>query len=153
MRTFQAVSPLSEPKGDEEIDRFTLSYMGGLARDRIHQLVLSAFIESGLTKSQLAKRMGKDKSRVSKILNTSSNLTAETFGEVLFAIEGSCPAVSRTWPLRESRLNLREPAWFSDCVDAVRIHHISTPAEIKVSTTQRPTFRIVSAETRELENV
>lgn len=121
MRTFQEASKLSEPVGDEPIDRFTLSYMAGLARDRIHQVILHAFEESGLTKAQLARRLGMDKSRLSRILNTSSNITAETMGEVLFAIDGSCPAVSRNWPLKEQPRNLREPEWFSDCLDGARI--------------------------------
>lgn len=127
MRTFQEASALSEPQGDEPIDQFTLAYMAGLARDRIHQLLLVAFEESGLTKAQLARRLDWDKSRVSKVLNTSSNLTAETLGEVLFAIDGSCPRVSRDRPMRESRQNLREPVWFADCVDGVRLKAAPSP--------------------------
>lgn len=129
MRTFREASALSEPRDNDPIDRFTLSYMAGLARDRIHQVILAAFIESGLTKSDLARRLGMDKSRVSKILNTSSNITAETLGQVLFAIDGSCPTVARNWPLREKRHNLREPEWFADCLDGVRINTTSTPRQ------------------------
>lgn len=121
MRIFQEASALSEPHGDEPIDRFTLSYMAGLARDRIHQLVLQAFLESGLTKAELARRLGMDKSRLSRILNTSSNITAETLGEVMFAIDGSCPSVDRTWPLRQQAQNMQEPVWLAGCLDDLPI--------------------------------
>ncbi|WP_172125291.1 helix-turn-helix domain-containing protein [Devosia sp. 919] len=121
MRTFQEASALSEPTGDEPVDRFALSYMAGLARDRIHQMILTAFVESRLTKAQLARRLGMDRSRLSKILNTSSNITAETLGQVMFAIDGSCPRVERDWPLREGMQNLREPIWLADCLDNVKI--------------------------------
>lgn len=121
MRTFQEASKLSEPHGDEEIDRFNLSYMAGLARDRVHQMLLSAFIESGLTKSQLAKRLGMDRSRLSRIINTSSNITVETLGEVMFAIDGSCPKVERHWPMRESHLNMVEPIWLTGCLEEIHI--------------------------------
>jgi hypothetical protein len=134
MRTFQEASALSEPQGDKPIDRFTLAYMAGLARDRIHEMVLSAFIESGLTKADLARRLDWDKSRVSKVINTSNNMTLETLGEVMFAIDGSCPAAARNWPLREHKVNLRGPEWFADCMDGVRIRTSTFQARISAST-------------------
>ena len=136
MRTFRQASPLSEPHGDEEIDRFTLSYIAGLARDRFHQLVLSAFEDSGLSKRQLAKRLGMDPSRVSKILNTSSNMTVETLGAVMFAIDGSVPTAARNWPLRENTKNLREPTWLGECLDSARIIKLigNTDQHLTVST-------------------
>ena len=145
MRTFREASALSEPQGDEPIDRFTLAYMAGLARDRIHEMVLSAFIESGLSKAGLARRLDWDKSRVSKVINTSSNMTLETLGEVMFAIDGSCPSAARNWPLRERKINLREPEWFADCMDGVRIRtnivQAGTPASTIPTTTNVVTMR------------
>lgn len=121
MRIFQEASVLSEPHGNEPIDRFTLSYMSGLARDRIHQMILAAFANSGMSKADLAKRLGMDKSRVSRILNTSSNITAETLGAVMFAIDGSCPKVTQHWPLKENQQNFLEPVWLAECIDGLRI--------------------------------
>lgn len=141
MRTFQEPSTLSEPHGDEPVDRFTLAYMAGLARDRIHQMILQAFDESGLTRAQLARRLGMDKSRVSKILNTSSNITAETLGEVMFAIDGSCPKVERHWPLREKQHNLLEPVWLSSCVDgAFQLRGSTSECEHLPLTTEGPSL-------------
>jgi hypothetical protein len=139
MRTFQGASALSEPQGDEPIDRFTLSYMAGLARDRIHEMVLSAFVESGMTKAALARRLEWDKSRVSKVINTSNNMTLETLGEVMFAIDGSCPSVARNWPLRERKINLREPEWFADCMDGIRIRTNTFQAGISAPPTPTTT--------------
>jgi len=139
MRTFQEASALSEPQGDEPIDRFTLAYMAGLTRDRIHEMVLSAFIESGLTKAALARRLDWDKSRVSKVINTSNNMTLETLGEVMFAIDGSCPSAARNWPLREVKVNLREPEWFAECMDGVRIRTNTFHAGISGSSTPTTT--------------
>jgi len=124
--------------------------MAGLARDRIHQVILNAFIDSGLSKADLARRSGIDKSRLSKILNTSSNVTAETLGQLLFAIDGSCPTVARNWPLRDSPANFREPEWFADCVEGVRIKTTGTlKSETNpVATSSRSTF--ISRETRNM---
>ncbi|QMV02549.1 helix-turn-helix domain-containing protein [Devosia sp. D6-9] len=150
MRTFQEPSTPSEPNGDEEIDRFTLSYMAGLARDRIHQMILGAFVESGLTKSQLARRLGMDKSRLSRILNTSSNITAETLGEVMFAIDGSCPKVERHWPMRDQRLNMVEPVWLAGCMEkthatsAMRFAVVVNDAVVRSVSTTRPVLLTVN---------
>lgn len=149
MRTSRQASPLSEPHGDEQIDRFTLSYMAGLARDRFHQMVLSAFEDSGLSKAQLANRLGMDRSRVSKILNTSSNMTVETLGSVLFALDGSVPTAGRNWPLREKPKNLRGPQWLAECLDTARFTRIVGETPVTVSTTPSPTFAIVQTELHE----
>lgn len=121
MSTFPDHSPLAEPVDDAVIDQFTMSYMKGLARDRAHQLLLDAFIESGLTKTELAKRLGADKSRVSRILSYAGNITIDTIGEFLFAIDGSTPQIDRCWPLRDGATNQTHPIWFHDAMDVANI--------------------------------
>jgi transcriptional regulator with XRE-family HTH domain len=135
MLTYQITSSPAEPTGDDPIDPFTLHYMAGVTRNRIHQLILEAFIESGLTKAQLAKRLGMDKSRLSKLLNTSSNVTAETLGQVLFAIDGGCLKASRDYPLRAPKANQTEPVWYAECLDSAFVRlsnapksHVNEPA-------------------------
>lgn len=91
MTTSQGTTNLCESTVDKEIDFYTLKYMGSHARHLAHEALLKAFRESGLTRAVLAKRLKWDRSRVSRLINTPANITVETFGELLFAINGSSP--------------------------------------------------------------
>lgn len=112
MPTSQTDTRLSEPVGNGPINRFDLHYMGANSRHLAHELVLAAFKKSGLSKADLARRLGwRDRSRVTKLLNTPANVTVETLGDLLFAIDGSAPAYSQAWPCREHTTNNGHPEW------------------------------------------
>ena len=114
MNTSQKITSLSEPVGFEPIDEWMLVYMGGLTRHQMHDLVLKAFQESGLTQAQLARRFGVDKSQLSKLLNTPANMTLETLGSLLFAIDGSALSAELCKPLRKPVRNYVGPDWATE---------------------------------------
>jgi hypothetical protein len=113
MATSQTDTILFDPDGNSPIDASSRMYFGGLARHFGHELLLEAFERSGLSKADLAVRLGYDPSRLGRILNTPANLTLETFGEVLFAIDGSCAHFSQRWPLGDEPRNYEGPDWLS----------------------------------------
>lgn len=75
-------------------DPFAVGFMQAQARGAANELLREAFIASGLTKAELARRLGWDPSRVAKVINMSTNLTVETLGELIFAITGGRVAFS-----------------------------------------------------------
>ncbi len=50
---------------------------------------------------------------MSKLLNTPANMTVETLGELLFAIDGSSPVFGCKKMLREPKRNNCEPDWLA----------------------------------------
>lgn len=78
--------------GDGQIGEFTTAYMQSEAKLKGNALIRSAFMESGLTVAQLARRLGWDHSRLTRVLNLSTNLTLETMGELYYAITGKAIA-------------------------------------------------------------
>lgn len=111
--TSQTNTDLFEPQDGQEVDFSTLKYMAALSRHLAHEAVLEAFLQSGMTKSELATRLGYDKSRLSRLLNTPANVTVETLGELLFAIDGSAPVYGRKKVLQEPKRNQCHPEWLT----------------------------------------
>lgn len=114
MTTSQTDTTLYEPtEGGAPIDPATKMYFAGLARHLAHEFLLEVFERSNLSRSDLASRLSYDPSRVSRLLNTPSNITIETFGEMLFAIDGSSPRFEQEWLLREPVRNYDGPEWLT----------------------------------------
>lgn len=86
-------SILSKPTGDARLSPLVLGYVQSATRLELHQLVLKAFAESGISQSTLAKRLGKRPEQVSRLLGAPGNWTIDTFAHLLFAIDGSLARV------------------------------------------------------------
>jgi plasmid maintenance system antidote protein VapI len=108
--TSQANLLLVEPDGDERIQARSLGYVAQFTRDGLFDLVTSAFIESGVSKATLAKRLGKDPAQLTRILHASGNWTIDTCAELLFAINGSFLKFEEHWPLSLPEAENRTPA-------------------------------------------
>jgi hypothetical protein len=90
---------------------------------------MGEFKNSGLSKADLARRLGKGADRVSKMLGGPGNWTIATVSDLLFAIKGGVPKYAVDYPLdRPSRNYTSREKFFSS------ISSTSTDAEIK----QRP---------------
>lgn len=76
------------------------AYLRALNRRQQHQFLLKAFIASGMTRADLARRTGKKPEVISRILGRPGNMRADTFLEVLFAISGKIPKYDSEDPLR-----------------------------------------------------
>lgn len=98
MTTYQTTF-LSEPTDDKRILPETLAYMRSRAKRRAYDLVIKEFKKSGLTKAQLARRLGKGADRISKMLGGPNNWTIETVSDLLFAISAGEMAYRVEHPL------------------------------------------------------
>lgn len=106
------MSYLAEPHAEDRIPVRTLGYITEAARDDLYDLVVRKFMESGISQSTLAKRLGKSPAQISRTLGASGNWTIDTCAELLFAIDGSTLKFAHYRPLYEAKSNLR----FSHCL-------------------------------------
>ncbi|KAB2725661.1 hypothetical protein [Brucella anthropi] len=87
MNTSQ-ITFLSKPVGDEPISEGKLEYIREKLRSDLHELMLSVFLDSGISQATLAKRLKKDKGQVSRTLGSPGNWTFDTVADYFFAIDG-----------------------------------------------------------------
>lgn len=64
----------------------TFAYLGQRAKNLCYDFVMKKFLASGLSKADLARRMGKSPDRVNHMLATPANWTIRTIVELLAAI-------------------------------------------------------------------
>jgi hypothetical protein len=101
---------LSDPVPGERISHDTLHYWRARAKREAYDLVLGEFLKSKMTKTELAKRMGKTLPEVSRILGGPANWTINTVADLLFAIAGGVPKWGMMIP-RRNRRNDKRPNW------------------------------------------
>jgi transcriptional regulator with XRE-family HTH domain len=70
----------------------------------VFTLIHSEFKRSGLSKSELALRLGKGKDQISRWLNSPSNMEIDTLSDLLFAISESEASFSIARPKRLSNI-------------------------------------------------
>lgn len=101
-----------------------------------------------MTRADLAKRTGKKPEVISRLLGRPSNLTVDTFCEVLFAINGMAPKYSSYDPLANAnagRNHDHRPDWAEPPLEK-----ITTQTSIVVVPTDTSTDAAVNV-ARELE--
>ena len=110
----QATSKSVDRDDTTPISERVFGYVSESARDAMYDLVVQAYIESGVTKAALARRMKKDPGQVSRLLGAPGNWTIDTCAELLHAIDGSFLKVARHWPQNEPISNNRSASCLSD---------------------------------------
>ena len=105
----QTHSFLAKPTGEERVSKRALGYVAQAAKDDLFDLVTRAYVESGISKATLAKRLGKDPAQITRLLGASGNWTLDTCAELLFAIRGSTLRFQEFWPLEGHASNACSP--------------------------------------------
>jgi hypothetical protein len=105
MTTYHTTSALSNPIGDERIPEGVFEYLQLRNRMNVFTVVQNEFLNSGITQSTLAKRMGKGSDRICHLLAAPGNWTMDTASDVLFAISGAVLSYQITYPLAEAPRN------------------------------------------------
>jgi transcriptional regulator with XRE-family HTH domain len=81
---------LSEIQGEQPIPLKTRHYFRRLLQNRLHQLVLQAFIDQeereGLTQKQLAGRLEKAPEQINRWLHTAGNWEFDTLADLLLGM-------------------------------------------------------------------
>jgi hypothetical protein len=96
---------LSKPEGDARIPAAALAYMQSRAKRLAYDAVIREFKNSGITKAQLARRLGKGAPEISRMLGGPANWTIRTVAELLFAVTGASPKFGIEYPLEKTPRN------------------------------------------------
>ena len=127
MITFQKTPVKSEIEGDGRLSAGTLGYLCARNRDAwfdyVHQK-LAAAEARGVKRSDIAARLGKSPSRLSKLLAAPGNWTLDTVTELLVAIDREEAVPSSASLLRPKPRNSSSEAILAD--------HCSKQATYKV---------------------
>ena len=89
MNTSPRISLISNLSSNEPITIGQFAYFRGRFRNRLHQIILDAFLkkkETGMTKAMLARRMGKQPEQVTRWLAGPGNLRLDTVSDLLLAM-------------------------------------------------------------------
>ena len=133
---------LAKPAGDERIPERTLGYVSQYTKDAMFDFVTTAFIESGLSKSSLAKRLGKDPAQLTRILHQPGNWTIETCAELLFAINGSLFLIDEYWPMQMKECQDRSPVAWRQASNSAVMSNGTTVAMVSFSPSIKPSETI-----------
>ena len=89
---------LSEVLNGDKIPLGTLSYFRERFRDRLYDLVMEEFLkqdsESGLTRAEVARRIGRRPEQITRWFGAPGNWTLETVSDLLLAVAKSEPDVT-----------------------------------------------------------
>lgn len=107
-------SPLSRPVDGASVPEETLGYVHGRSRSNAANMLLKAFRESGLTKVEVASRLGKKPEQITRWLGSANNLTIDTISSLLFAINGNGVGFHEDDFLSAAVRNQQGPAWFTE---------------------------------------
>lgn len=125
MTMFQKTPVKSELAHDQPLSDYALGYLNARVRNSFYDYVLRRFHEAeekeGLTKAKLARRLGLEPARVTRLLGSPGNWTLDTISELLVGIcrEELQP---RSEPyLERDKRNFGSENWLRDLVPAQRM--------------------------------
>jgi hypothetical protein len=114
MNTYPKTPTLCKPKSADLIPVGTFGYFRARNRWQAYDLVLTEFKNSGLTKADLARRLGKRPEVVSRLLGAPGNWGLDTVSDLLFAISGAAVVYNPAYPLDMPAGNDIQPEWVGD---------------------------------------
>ena len=101
----QNTSP-HKPVPGEPVPADTRDYFRVRAQRHAYDLVMRELKAADISRSELARRLGKGADRVSKMLGGPANWTIITLADLLFAIRGGVPKYGIEYPLDKPVRNL-----------------------------------------------
>lgn len=117
MTTSQKTSFLSEIETGVPIPAGKRAYFGARTRNQLYNLVLRKFQEqeadSGLTRADLARRIGRRPEVITRLLSTPGNWTLDTASDLLLGIAGEELKFSSSPVLGRAPRNYAGPEWLS----------------------------------------
>jgi hypothetical protein len=124
MSTSAKKSFLSEILDDDTIPIGKLAYFRERFRDRLYELVVSEFFrkeKTGLTKAQVARRIGRKPEQITRWLGAPGNWTLETVSDLLLAISKAEPRISLASLENRPTRNFTRPEWMAETLEDPRI--------------------------------
>jgi hypothetical protein len=118
-----------QKKNRDALDVGTRAFFRARLRNRLYNLVLTKFEErkasEGLTRAQLARRMGKKPEVVTRLLGAPGNWGLDTVSDLLLAIAGEELDGSSSDPEKRPPMNSRSADWDSTTSKPTRAHGIN----------------------------
>lgn len=142
-----------EPKEDERIPLGMFGYFEARNKGAVYELVIKEFLRAGISKADLAKRLGKTDPQVNRLLAAPGNWTLNTLSNLLLAISGGQPLYAVDFPLRATPLNDRGQSWFERTdegalgqVGAITVQFSTTSgtASVPMTSHQHMSFSLVT---------
>lgn len=99
MNTSQTATWLKRPEKHERTPRRAEAFIEARNRGQLHRLLLEEFVASGMSQSELARRTGKPRETISRVLGHPNNLEINTASKMLYAISGKALAFNAYDPL------------------------------------------------------
>jgi hypothetical protein len=102
------LTDLSHGHSGPPIPQSTLAYFQQRSRNRLFNFIIERFEaarEGGLTKAQLARRIGRTPDQINRWLSSPSNLTVDTASDLLIGIAAEEISFSATSPLSATQHN------------------------------------------------
>ena len=91
MTTYLATTALRKPVDGARISKGKLAYLRARYKGNVHNVVLDEFEKSGISKAEIARRLGMRPEQITRLLASPSNMTLDTLSNLLFAIAGKEP--------------------------------------------------------------
>lgn len=87
--TEQMINAIKKPK----IDKYWLAYFRETLRGEINDVILEAFMSSGLTKADVARKLDRRPEQVTRWLSAPCNIEADTLSDIALAL-GFLPKIT-----------------------------------------------------------
>jgi hypothetical protein len=91
---------LFRPTGSTKLSQGTLGYICARARQRAYNLLVSEFKKSGISQTDLAKRLDKSPELICRWLGRPGNLEIDTLSAAVFAINGGILTFNVSYPVK-----------------------------------------------------
>lgn len=117
----------SRPKKGEPIPLSHLAYARARARNKAHAQLLLALKESGISRADLARMLGKRPEQLTRWLGGPGNMTIDTLADILFATQGVMLDFTRDDVLAKPPRNHRGPDWMETPIVETPKQELSAP--------------------------
>ena len=145
MTISQKNSMLSEIESGLPIPKSKRAYFQARLQLRLYDFVVTKFQEKakaeGLTKAQLARRIGRRPESITRLLCSPGNWRLETVSDLLLGIAAEEMDMASTSLLNQAPRNFTEPAWLESPMRAVQTGVSRSSFEFQSLTTDVPFAR------------
>jgi hypothetical protein len=111
--TYQTQSSFAELTNGEPLSEGTLAYFRERQRIRIHELVISEFLKSGISKADFARRIRKDPAQITRWLANPGNWELDTISDFLVGISGAEFDPRLSYPAKAEIQDQNGPDWLT----------------------------------------
>lgn len=107
---------LSKPKRGSRVQVYDLGAVRARNKNKAHSYLLDLFKESGLSKAEVAKMVGKKPEQITRWLAGPGNLTLDTLSDLIFVMKGQTFTLQAKGDLAQNKSSRPHPNWLKTIV-------------------------------------